>query len=71
MRNLDGDWEVTDTHGHLISFNFCIYSGASNEGCKNDAFAYMHDGSTCKALTSDEPGAEFNEYVERPSTIES
>ena len=67
MRNLDGDWEVTDSRGRQISFNFCIYSEAKNDGCEKDSFAFEKAGGKCVALTSDEPQAELNEFVTRPS----
>jgi len=33
MRNLEEDWQVTDTRGRHISFNFCTYADATSEGC--------------------------------------
>ena len=69
MRNPDGDWEVTDIRGRRISFNFCTYSEAKSQGCEHESFAFMKEGSQCKALTSDEPRAEVNDVIERTSTI--
>ena len=72
MRNVDGDWHATDTRGHEVSFNFCMYAQSKEAGgCTNEAFAYMKEGSACKELTSDEPKAEFNEYVERIGKVKS
>ena len=55
MRNIEGDWSVTDPQGHHIGFNFCTYSEASENGCTHNTFAYMKEGSKCEELTSDEP----------------
>jgi len=41
-----------------------------NNGCENDAFAFMKHGK-CLELTSNEPKAELNSYVERTSTLKS
>ena len=71
MRNVDSDWQVTDTRGRQISFNFCTYSEAKAEGCEKDAFGFMHEGSKCLELTSDEPKGELNAYVERTSQIKT
>lgn len=70
MRNLDGDWEVTDTRGRQVKFNFCVYSEATANGCEHDAFAFMKEGG-CKELTSDEPKGDVDTYVERPSQSKS
>lgn len=67
MRNLEGDWEVTDPRGRRVSFNFCVYTEGDSAGCSHDTFAYMKEGSACKELTSDEPKAEIDLFVERAS----
>ena len=69
MRNLDGDWQVTDSHGNHISFNFCVYSESTTSGCEKDSFGFMKQGSKCLELTSDEPQAELNDFVERASQV--
>lgn len=55
MRNLDGDWEVTDTRGRRVSFNFCTFAESTGQGCDKDAFGFMMEGSKCVELTSNEP----------------
>mmetsp|Transcript_11574 Transcript_11574/g.13794 ORF Transcript_11574/g.13794 Transcript_11574/m.13794 type:complete len:94 (+) Transcript_11574:426-707(+) len=69
MRNTDGDWEVYDPLNRQVSFNFCTFADASAAGCSKDTFAYMKNVAQCKELTSDEPKAEINSYVERASSI--
>ena len=71
MRNLDGDYHVTDHRGRPISFNFCVYAESTSNGCSSDAFAFMKEGPECKELTSSEPQAEVNDYVERTSPVRS
>lgn len=71
MRNFEGDYEVTDTRGRQVSFNFCLYAESTSAGCTKDAFAFMKEGGKCLELTSDEPKSELNDYVERASTIKS
>lgn len=44
MRNFDGDWEVTDSRGRSVKFNFCMYSEGEQNGCQHDSFAYMKEG---------------------------
>ena len=71
MRNQEGDWHATDTRGHEIAFNFCMYAQSKEAGCENEAFAFMKNGAKCNELTSDEPGAEVSEYVERATAVKS
>lgn len=71
MRNLDGDWEVTDTRGRQVKFNFCVFAESTSNGCEHDAFAFMKQGSKCLELTSDEPKGDVNLYVERSSQIKT
>ena len=52
-----------------MSFNFCQYADSQAAGCEKDAFGFMKEGSKCLELTSDEPKAELNSYVEKASTI--
>ena len=63
MRNLDGDWEVTDSKGRQVSFNFCTYAEATSSGCSNEAFGFEKAGGKCLELTGSEPQAEVNESV--------
>lgn len=48
-----------------------MYSEAKEQGCENDSFGFMKEGGKCLELTSDEPQAELNEFVERASTVKS
>ena len=62
---------MTDSKGRHISFNFCIYSEASSQGCENDSFGFMKEGNQCKELTSEEPQAELIDYVERGTKVKT
>ncbi len=48
-----------------------MYAQATEDGCEKDAFAFMKDGGKCVEMTSDEPKAELNEFVERASSIKT
>lgn len=52
-----------------MSFNFCQFAESQSAGCEKDAFGFMKEGPKCVELTSDEPKAEVNSYVERASSI--
>lgn len=68
MRNTDSDWEVTDSQGRRVSFNFCTYAASTSSGCAKEAFAFVRSGSHCEELTSNEPVAEVNTYIDRSSS---
>ena len=65
LRNVDGDWQVTDWRGRPISFNFCVYTESTMAGCEHDAFGFMKEGGKCLEITSDEPQAEFDYFIDR------
>lgn len=61
---MDGDWEVSDSRGRSINFNFCHYA-ENTCSSPRDAFGFIRD-SSCLALTSDEPKGEISQFISKP-----